>query len=158
MEFRIIKDFPNYEINKNCEIRSIKTGRIIKQYITQSYLRVNLIKTKGVKGSAAVHRLMAIAFIPNPDNLPIIDHINQNKTDNDVNNLRWVSYKENSNNVDPIKRKHKTRITSKFSIFLCDETNKWIIKIKNKNSKNKIICDMNFEEVMLYINDNNIGK
>ena len=48
--------------------------------------------------------------------------------------------------------------SSKFSIFLCDETNKWIIKIKNKNSKNKIICDMNFEEVMLYINDNNIGK
>lgn len=46
-----------------------------------------------------VHRIIAETLIPNPQNLPEIDHINQNKTDNSIGNLRWVTRGENMNNI-----------------------------------------------------------
>ena len=61
------------------------------------YEMVGLNKN-GVHKTFTVHRLVAQAFIPNPDNKPCIDHINTNKTDNRVNNLKWCTQKENINN------------------------------------------------------------
>ena len=59
--------------------------------------RVTLYKNK-YKRRVFVHRLVAEAFIPNPDNKPEIDHINTNPGDNRVENLHWVTHKENQNN------------------------------------------------------------
>ena len=67
------------------------------------YLKTNLYKNGQLK-QYSVHRLVADAFIPNPNNLPCIDHINTIKTDNRVENLRWCTNKENSNN--PLTREH----------------------------------------------------
>ena len=65
------------------------------------YFQVAL-NNKGKRKYVSVHRLVAQAFIPNPDNKPCIDHIDGNRANNRVDNLRWVTHKENSNN--PITR------------------------------------------------------
>ena len=53
-----------------------------------------------------IHRLVAQAFIPNPDNKPFIDHIDGNPRNNNVENLRWVTAKENSNNPVTKQRRY----------------------------------------------------
>lgn len=53
------------------------------------------------------HRLVAETFIPNPDNLPEVDHIDGNKQNNNQKNLRWVSHKDNMKNIHPKEKKDK---------------------------------------------------
>ena len=59
------------------------------------YLYINLIKNGEYK-RCRIHRIVAEAYIPNPDNLPEVDHIDNDKTHNYVNNLQWLSHKDNS--------------------------------------------------------------
>ena len=89
----------DYQINNLGEIRSIKTGhyRKLKPKFNRhtGYLYVN-IWNKGASITRSVHRLVALAFLPNPGNLPEINHINEDKTDNRVENLEWVTAHDNN--------------------------------------------------------------
>lgn len=70
---------------------------------SMGYLRTNLYKNRQRK-KYFVHRIVAEAFIPNPNNLPCIDHIDRNYLNNSTDNLRWCTQKENMNN--PLTRKY----------------------------------------------------
>ena len=92
-----IEDFPKYEINEFGVIRNIDTQYVTAQRMNrQGYLFVQLFD--GIKNNTRlVHRLVAEAFIPNPENLPIVNHIDECCVHNSVDNLEWVTYKTNAN-------------------------------------------------------------
>lgn len=84
-----------YIVSNMGVVKNKKTGRILKQYKEKrGYLRVCLSR-KGVSKVWRVHRLVALAFIPNEKNKPFIDHINGKRDDNRVQNLRWCTHEEN---------------------------------------------------------------
>ena len=84
---RIIKR----EYHNNC----IRKGKILKPQIDKDgYLRINIYKNKKIK-MGLIHRFVAQEFIPNPDNLPQVNHKNLNKQDNRIENLEWISLKDN---------------------------------------------------------------
>ena len=98
-EFIQITDYPNYEINSLGEVRNITTQTFLGKTITRKgYSKVKLSKNN-VAIRFYIHRLIALAFIPNPDEKPFIDHIDRNRLNNSITNLRWVTCAENCQNA-----------------------------------------------------------
>jgi hypothetical protein len=104
---KTIQDWPNYKVDKQGNVWSCRKqgalhdiGDWTKLKLTpnkdrKGYVTVTLCDN-GKRKHCGVHRLVATAFIPNPDNLPEINHKNGDKTDNSVGNLEWVTSLQNS--------------------------------------------------------------
>jgi hypothetical protein len=98
-----MKDIIGYEglygIEEDGRVWSYKHNRHLTGWDgADNYKRILLTKDKQRK-TYLIHRLIAIAYIPNPDNKPFIDHINRIRTDNKIENLRWVTSCENNQNM-----------------------------------------------------------
>ena len=92
--FLPIENFENYFVSNFGYVKNSKTNKILKPINhNQGYKQINLCKNGNVK-TFTVHRLVAKAFLENPDNKPMIDHIDENKSNNNVKNLRWATRKE----------------------------------------------------------------
>ena len=87
--------------------------RILKTCIIKGYENVILCIGDGSHKHGLVHRLVAQAFIPNPENKPNIDHIDCNSTNNRADNLRWCTQKENCNNAISRGRNSNAKIGEK---------------------------------------------
>ena len=108
----IWKEIPGYEkkykVSNLGNVYSNKHKRILKPYkVRKGYLRVDLFGSKFVRKHQKVHRLVAMAFIPNPDNKPQINHIDGNPANNCVTNLEWCTNDENQKHAQKLREKQK---------------------------------------------------
>ena len=88
--------YKDYYVTEDGQVWSEKSHKFLSQSMRGAYLRVNLFIDGEIK-SISVHRLVAETFIPNPNNLPLVNHIDENKLNNSVENLEWVSAQQNAN-------------------------------------------------------------
>lgn len=115
--WKTISEFPNYQINKLGEVMNTKTNFILKEtQFKNGYCGYGLSNDDGSK-QRMTHRLVALTFITNPENLPTVNHKDLDKTNNKLSNLEWASHS------DQIKHYNK---------------NKVIVKIKSKIINKKI--------------------
>lgn len=112
-EWKKIEDFPRYEVSSKGRVKSYTNPhkpKILRPHMTKSgYLLVHLAKGEEWGSNQTecvrVHKLVADAFIPNPENKCHVRHINQDRTDNRVENLRWITPEESAN--DPISKANR---------------------------------------------------
>ena len=91
--WKLIDENSKYEVNNEGQVRNVKTRRLLKQFLSHNgYLKVSL----GGK-NRMIHRLVALAFLPNPNNYPFINHKDEDKKNNSVENLEWCTAKYNIN-------------------------------------------------------------
>ena len=103
-----IKGFERYFITRNGKIYSSISKKYLRQNKTKSgYCSVELFGENGKSKRLLVHRIVATAFIPNPDNLPEVNHKDQNPSNNCVSNLEWCDRKYNMNYGTLQKKKRK---------------------------------------------------
>lgn len=129
MDFIPIKNYETYAINKNGEVLDLRSKKLLKQYNNLNgggYLQVQLINENGYK-NFKIHRLVGETFIPNPDNKKTIDHIDRNRHNNNIENLRWATHTEQNINTHS-----KGKIPYKYIIW--EDT-----KSKNGNSFYRIV-------------------
>ena len=91
---RVLDRYVNSAIRNNDKVK--RKGKILKQYNKRGYLQVSLIKNHK-RYYFSVHRLVAMAFLPNPDNLPQVNHKDENPLNNNLFNLEWCTAKYNCN-------------------------------------------------------------
>ena len=142
-----IQDCYDYEISNLGRVKNIKTGKYLKSCIRpDGYVNISLCvnnKTKNCK----VHRLIAQAFIPNPENKPTVNHIDRNRSNNSISNLEWATISE--------QNYHSAKIMSPNRPYLCKkiiqkdlndnyiqtfnsikEASKWLINLKKTHLTN----------------------
>jgi len=171
--FENLKGFEGYyKINKNGDLWSCSQHKFMKKQLTEDgynwYKLTNGHITRGL-----IHRLLAIQYIPNPDNLPEIDHIDRNKLNNSLDNLRWVSRNQNRENretkgcITTFQANEKTNYKASYAIEKGNIKQKtsvnkkvvedWLETIKQQYPrKNKI--EMNFQQVEIFTKETNMSN
>jgi hypothetical protein len=143
--FKFIKNYENYLISDEGRVFSIKSHKFLKPYINnRGYYLVSLCNYK-IKKNFTVHRLVGFHFLENPENKKLIDHINNNKLNNRLNNLRWCSYTENNIN----KKISKNNTTGIKGVYFNKQKNKYCVQITINNKCRYIGCFTTLEQATI---------
>ena len=120
-----IEEFPNYQVSNLGNVRNIKTELVLKQRLRKDGYKDVMLNLEGKRHNKKVHRLVANAFLENIDNKKCVDHINNNKEDNNINNLRYATMNENGQN----RRLGKNNTSGYKGVSFNKKLDKWHARI-----------------------------
>ena len=126
-QWKLIEGYDHYYVSSTGMVWNKKLNHILPGWMRSGYKAVTLMKNKKPR-TYTIHRLVALAFIPNPDNKPIIDHI-RDRLDNSVSNLRWATYTENNYN----RGKTPTNTSGYKGVSLHKPSGKWLVHLGKKH-------------------------
>ena len=133
-EWRAVPGYEGlYMVSNIGNVKSLIKNKIIKYFINKKGYRLVSLSKNGIIKKFSVHRLVAQAFIPNPDNLPQVNHKDEDKTNNNVDNLEWCDAKYNNNYGTANIRRSETLIKNRYCTGLSEE--EYMKKYRDKNKE-----------------------
>ena len=124
--WKTIEDYPNYEVSSIGRVRNKKSMKLLSQSIdTNGYYKAEFRNEHGKK-TITIHRLVAQHFVENVDNKKCVDHINRDRLNNNVENLRWVTSSENGMNTS-IKSNNTSSCPG---VCFAKREQKWLAQIR----------------------------
>ena len=137
-----IIDFPNYEISSHGKLKNITTNYMLSEIYKAGYVKAVLYKD-GKSSDKYVHCLVAQAFIPNPNNLPTVNHIDFDKKHNKIENLEWATHRQQQLHNQKKTTKKKEITNNMRKVWQIDRKTNIKIQLYNscKEAANAINCD-----------------
>jgi len=138
MNYKIFEDYDDYRIYENGDVFNVKKNKLMTKYDDgRGYLFVCIYKN-GKQRDIKVSRLMGLLFIDNPENKPTIDHINNDRGDNRLVNLKWATREEQAHN-----RRLTTKNTSGFKGVYTENRPqglRWVASLKANGTLRRRYC------------------
>lgn len=127
---KAVINFPNYTVRTDGKVFN-KNEHELKQTVNRDGYSMVKLCNKGYEKNCLVHRLVAEAFIPNPDNKRTVNHIDGNKTNNDISNLEWCTHSENEKHAyaNSLRRSYLTYSDRKNGAVISKEKRRKPVKV-----------------------------
>lgn len=140
-----IIDYPQYLIYPDGKIWSKRKKKYMKPATHRKGYLYLILYNDINKKTLRIHRSVAIHYIPNPNNYPEIDHINRNKKDNRIENLRWATRSMNMLNIG---LKNSNTSGHKYIIFRKNR-NKWMFQMRNQYIMKRKLCESKIDAICI---------
>lgn len=151
-QWKDINEFPNYEISNFGNVRRKEDGFMLKPFINENgYFRISLTNENKHSKKFYVHRLVAIAFLPNNKNKKTVNHINNDCKDNHFTNLEWSTMKEQNQHKFKNNRKFTKRCNIKEIWRIDKDSNKKLGKYESSTKAAQWIKEQNLTSVENYL-------
>ena len=123
--WKSINEYENYEISDHGNVKNIKTNKMLKSRVNSNgYYCIDLYNN-GERTTSKIHRLVAQAFLDNHDDKLCVDHIDRNKLNNHISNLRYATTSQNAMN----KSIQSNNTSGIVGVYFCKDRNKWRARI-----------------------------
>jgi hypothetical protein len=126
-----IKDYDNYIIYDDGIVLNLKTKKTLQGSVGENGYKYYRLSSNNNKKMFYAHRLVAEHFIPNPENLPVVNHKDGNKLNNHISNLEWVSYSKNAEHFHKYVKNSQNQKYEKYTADL--ENEQWVTVKSNSN-------------------------